>query len=326
MIKETLADMDDATLDALFGVDAMVKESVEASQPFFVELESEVRQRVINMGGSAVLSFRLKSGDSVVREVRLQASIEYAKVLFAFTRKQDRYDNLEIESFVEPVVMDTIVEHITRHYQGEAFSSMMTRRLTERFEFLGGMAENLRSHYGAHNDAIAGELKSTLGAYLTDEAARRIVELLQSGTGDAIFGAIAKTLATTTGKVLLVKVGAAVSQALMSAAFKTTVLLAIKKIGLALAVKYVMIKAIVILLAAVGLAKIPIFWVLLPIIGLIIAHQFSTLPTKIANGVSPAVVEGLKSQYDSLTRDVARSVCRAAFSSLSTKKATRECR
>jgi hypothetical protein len=124
-------------------------------------------------------------------------------------------------------------------------------------------------------------------------------------------------MATTAGKIALKQVLTIVVKKVMaSAAIKTAIVTIIKKVGVGVLVKTVVGKALVALLAAVGIAHVPVAWVILPLIAAFLAYEYFTFPEKLAGKLPAQVRAEMAIRFGTLNEKIAAAASRTIFSAL----------
>lgn len=128
-----------------------------------------------------------------------------------------------------------------------------------------------------------------------------------SVAGQKLLAITGKFVATGTGKVLILKLSAILTHLLASAAFRSAILTSIKKVGIGILLKTAIGKVVIAFLVSIGIAKagsISIGWVVLPLVGYIVWHDYKNFPKKLADKVSDGTISSIKEYFGSITEDV----------------------
>jgi phosphate/sulfate permease len=88
---------------------------------------------------------------------------------------------------------------------------------------------------------------------------------------------------------------------------KTTIITIIKKVGIGVLIKTAVGKALVALLAAVGIAHVPLAWIILPLIAAFLAHEYFTFPKKLAKKLPSEMRYAMSLRFGELNEKIAAS-------------------
>lgn len=131
---------------------------------------------------------------------------------------------------------------------------------------------------------------------------------------------VSKILTTSAGKVMLMQIiRMSVQKVAASAALKMAIYAAIKKVGIGLVVKTVAAKAILALLALVGISGIPIAWVILPILGVMLVRDYKNFPAKLAQEVPSSITSGIKEKFDVMNTAILEDMIKESWDNLITE-------
>lgn len=113
---------------------------------------------------------------------------------------------------------------------------------------------------------------------------------------------ITKSIAIILAKNMAIMLKGVIAKVLASATFKTMMVAMVKK--------FIAAKIIGIIISLVGakLAGISVGWVLAPLIMAFIAYEIKTLPTKMANKISNAVVDELSGAFSEINHKISTSI------------------
>lgn len=286
-------------------------------------LESAVGSTLGNLTPSEALTIRLVSGESTLRRIAPGATIEYARALLAFMRQRE-FNGCEVDSAVTPVVLDVVEKQVIAFYSSHDVTEAIIAGIVEQVHGMSDPTDAIRSEIRENLDwlrkeytALTVDSSYSLAGTLIDVSAHHIQEFLSSATGKVIVAGIVKAMSTTWGKIALQRLLTAVIQKVMaSAALKSAILTTIKKVGIGILIKTAIGKALVALLAAVGIAHVPIAWVILPIIGVFLAHEYFTFPRKLAERVPSAIRNAMNDRFGELNERITLAATHAIFTML----------
>ncbi|MBK8563552.1 MAG: hypothetical protein IPN76_09445 [Saprospiraceae bacterium] len=272
---------------------------------------------------SKCLSFQLYRGDVYVKEVKLSASIDYVRVLIAYM-KEVKFEGYTIESCVTPIALKATEEAIVEFYSDEEIRGKITEGVTNQIrnsKIIKGLIQKDISTNQAWlkhevKTLLAGESASSLAGDLINTMSNSISQFLSSTVGQQLLAAIGKFMATGMGKLLLKQISVVVAKALAAGVFKSAILLAIKKIGVGILIKTVVGKAILALLALIGISGIPIAWIIIPIIAGILVYEYNSFPEKLADKIPKSIASNIRNNFEELNNTVVQEIVKVISNEL----------
>lgn len=248
-------------------------------------IKTKVRERILNTDPATCISFELYSGKNYQRRVDLEASLEYAKVLIAFMREKE-YEGSRVESKITPIALQAAEDAIIEFYSSEkiqnAVANELTRQIQENKIIQTALKADLSKdkEWLTHefNTILAGNAGHSIAGQSIDTVAASLSHFFSSAVGKSLLVSMGKIMGTQMGHVLMRYIATAVSKALASTAFRSAIVAAIKKIGVGILIKTIVGKAIIALLALVGISGIPVAWLLLPIIAGVLYYEYKHFP------------------------------------------------
>ncbi|MCC7421019.1 MAG: hypothetical protein IT428_12120 [Planctomycetaceae bacterium] len=277
---------------------ATVRSSVEAS----------VRETILSFKASEVLTFVTPDG----RTFSPAATTSYLKALWCFARGNP-YEGVELDSIItQPIVQST------ERVLVEALNSPDVRQIIAQTIAPGPQVnEELQSTLGSESAWITREVLSTAGVsplgaasdQIASQASALAHDLMHSAAGKTVIAGVAKAAATTQGKVLLAKlVTMAAGKIAASTAMKVLIVSSLKKVGIALLIKTVLIKVLATVAPALVAAKIPVFWIILPILGGFIYYEMAHIPQKLADKVPGEIGDAISRAFPEIARKFAQMI------------------
>ncbi|MEM6343405.1 MAG: hypothetical protein AAF927_05975 [Bacteroidota bacterium] len=293
-----------------------IAQAIEADKSALgYEIRRKIRFALMDLEPSTCLSFRLVKNGTFKREVQLSASLEYAQVLIAYMR-EDKYEGYAIESSVTPVVLKATEQAIVGFYSGEEVQEKISEGISNQIRQSRIIKDILAKDIKANQTWLKHEIKtlladesaSSIAGRMIDSVSDSIVSFLSSTMGQNLMAAIGKFMATGMGKILMQQIGIVVAKALASGVLKSVILMAIKKIGVGILIKTVVGKAIIALLALVGITGIPLAWIIIPIIAGVLIYEYNSFPEKLAEKIPNSVAANINSNFESLNNTVVEEI------------------
>lgn len=294
------------------------------------ELLSNIRSKtyseINNLTPNQCLSFKLYNGTNYIREVKPEANLEYAKILIAFM-SESKYKSYKIESSVTPIALKATEIAIVDFYTGEKIRNKIAEGITsqiEKNELINNLVRkdiNTNQKWLRHEvkTLIAGESASSMAGEMINTVTDSIVEFLSSAMGQKIIAIIGKFMVTGMGKILLQQISLIVTKALAAGVLKSAILIAVKKVGIGILIKTVVGKAILALLALVGIAGIPLAWVIIPLIGILLVYEYQTFPEKLADKIPDSISSGVSSDFENINNSILKEIVNVVSNELAEK-------
>lgn len=279
------------------------------------KIRLKVRQKIGNLDPSTCISFELYNGSSFARYVNLEASEEYARVLIAFMKERD-YNGYRIESQITPAALKAAEEAIIEFYSDEKIQSAVSKEITRQLEESKIIQAAVKADI--HNDKewlkhefntiLAGNAAHSIAGQSIDALATSMAHFFSSSIGKSILISIGKIMGTQMGHMLLRYIATAVSKAIASTAFRSAVIATIKKVGIGILIKTIVGKAILALLAMIGISGIPMLWIILPLIATVLYIEYKNFPSKLSNKLPDTIASGIINNFDTLNLDVSNNI------------------
>lgn len=280
------------------------------------QLRDTVRSSLSSLEPGEALTLRLMRGESEVRTLKPAASAEYAGALIAFCRGKE-YSGYGVDSGVTPRVVTAVETCLLDFYTSEAVGTAVADAVLREIQDRAAVSTAVREELAENREWLQRELSTlanfdtatSMAVHLADTTAQQVHHFFQTAVGKQIILVIGKMMATSTGKLLVVKtVQIAVAKVMASAALKTALLATIKKVGIGLLIKTVIGKALIALLAVVGLAHVPVMWIILPLLAAFLAYEYHHFPGKLAEQVPDEVVQVIDARFGELNDTIARNI------------------
>ncbi len=293
--------MADLVADITSGLQSLKPKAQEA-------VARRARSAILDLKASEILTFVTPSG----RRIAPEANPDYAKALIAFVREKP-HDGYYLDSAATPKITAATEDALSTFLGSEEAISAMTARLS------AGASANLATKEIIQDEAkwIGKEILDTTGVSAKGEFATQLATatadqasaLLQTSAGKAIVAGISKAVATSAGKVLITKlVVAAAGKVAASTMLKTLIATIVKKIGVAVLTKAVLIKLVLVAVPALAAVHIPVFWIVAPLVIAFVAYEMGHLPQKLADKLPPEISSKIGDHWDEISRQVAEAV------------------
>lgn len=232
------------------------------------------------------------------------------------------YEGRELDSALTERIVSITTSSYNEHVQ--AHSTAIVKPVLEELFNNKVVVESLAAQ-------IVDKWKGTISVVLRKKLIAILVHKIEESIGDNIVHASSNAVSTICSKVVAVAVSIPISKSvaillaknmaimlkgviakvLASATFKTMMATMVKK--------FVAAKIIAIVVSLIGakMAGISIGWILAPLIIAFIAYEINTLPQKMAEKISNAVVDELSGKFTNLNHNVSTSIvseiCSAAL-------------
>jgi uncharacterized membrane protein len=292
-------------------------------EQLFKIIEKKVSIALSSMKPRQTLSFRLMKDEQQIRVVELAPLPEYVEVLGSYM-KGKQYKGYEVDSCVTPVVLKAVEEAIISFYTDEKRQRTIANEIASQMQGDGLLGKLVRGEVKANREWLKRELEilknwdtaSSTAGHIIDSLTDQLYSFLNSSVGHNLLALISKFLATGAGKLFLRKIYVIVSHALASATFKTALIASLKKIGIGILVKTMIGKAIIALLALVGISQIPVAWVVIPIIAGILVYEYQHFPEQLAEKLPSEITESIDEQFEDLNSSIVKEMIKAIMSQL----------
>ena len=294
-------------------------------QVLFQKIRDDLYTALSGMEPHETLSFYLTSGGVRCKTVTLSASLEYCGVLIAFMQSK-KHQGYDVDSFVTPIAMQVVEKAIAGFYATPEVAEELATALTNQLAVLTKVQETVRSELAGQQKWIGKEmgglLKTNLGEVITSEMAEKLAynvhAFVQTSAGKTLLTTLGKLLASGTGKILVTKIAIVVGQVVASAAFQTAMIAIVKKIGITVLVKTAIGKAIIAVLAILGIStSIPIVWIIAPLIIGFLAYGYVHLSAKTCRqGFRARLVDVLDGKFEGINDQIIKEIISGIFSHL----------
>ncbi|MEZ6043937.1 MAG: hypothetical protein R3C20_25885 [Planctomycetaceae bacterium] len=270
--------------------------------------EERTRSTILSVRASEILTFVTPSG----RRIEPDVSREYVEALWSFARG-NKFQGGELDSAVTQPILKATEDALVEVLNSEAARKVIAESIAP----YDGVTESVQGVVGSESIWATREILATAGinplSFATDPIMNQTSavahDLLASTAGKAIMGSIAKIALTAQGKILLARlITAAAGKIAASAAMKVMIMGALKKVGIALIVKAVVVKVLATVAPALIAAKIPIFWIIAPVIGLLIYKEVKNMPAKLADKIPPEIGSEIERTFPEIAREFAQMI------------------
>lgn len=280
----------------------------------FADLRRDLRASLLAMSPTQALTLRLMAEDVEMRTISPGPNAKYAGAMISFCRGE-KYEFCTVDSAVTPRVAAVVESTLIAFFSSEGIAKAIADSVLQELQknspttnlVLAEISEN-QNWLGYELSTLANlNLSYSIAGQIIDTTAQQIDEFFKSAVGKQLMAAIAKMLATSSGKILIVKtLNVAIAKVMTSAALKTALLATIKKVGIGILIKTAVGKALIALLALVGIAHVPVVWIILPILAAFLVYEYFTFPEKLAGRIPDEVTAIVDSKFGELSDTVAR--------------------
>lgn len=124
-------------------------------------------------------------------------------------------------------------------------------------------------------------------------------------------------MATSAGKTLIIQtLQIAVAKVMASAALKAALVSLLKKVGVGILIKSAVGKALIAMLAVIGFANVPVFWILVPLLSAFLVYEYNTFPKKLAAKIPYEVERIIREQFDLIAEETAQQIFKDVLSEI----------
>lgn len=299
----------------------IAKKIAEKKRELFHLIELRLEQRIRDMSPANTLTMRLMNGETCARTISPEASLEYAQCLIAFM-KGNKFKSYTVDSYVTPIAVTTVENAIIEFYSSPEISNEIAQRIISALQASASINETLRNELKSNSEWLQKEAKfiindksiSSVSIQVANFATDQMSELLQTAAGKKILLAISHSLSTTAGKIALKElILVAVKKVAASAALKSAIITILKKVSLAALMKTIIGKALLAVLALIGVAHIPIAWLLIPIIAGFLAYEYHQFPKKLSEKIPSEVTSSISGQFNDINTNIIQSIVRQSW-------------
>lgn len=282
----------------------------------FTQIRQNLRSKLLDLSPAEALSFLHMSGEVTVRELSPALSKEYAGTLIAFCRGK-KYEAFDLDSAVTPVVTAEIERTLIEVFSGEKMGQAIGEAILSELNRCALGAQSVRNELRQQQKMLGNEIAviahqttaHSLAGQVIDIGVQHVQDFMASAMGKQLMFAIGQILSTTAGKVMVAQlVKIVVAKVMASVALQTALLSIVRKVGVGILIKTAIGKALIGLLAVVGLAHVPAVWIILPILGAFLAYEYHAFPEKLADKIPQAAVDIIAEKFLLISDSIARKV------------------
>lgn len=308
------------TLEYLVDYNQVANKVALRKEILFKQIEENVEATILSMKPSQTLSFRIKDSMGHIKNIPMAADKRYAKVLWYFLRNKNYVEDgefYEIESEVTIPILNQIEKSTIAFYCSSETTNSIASAISEAISTSRIVHASVGSNVDEARKAIQKEVASKIANYVTSDVKSKMVEqttdqiiaFLHTSMMQKIVHTVGTCVTTGASKILVTKIAVILSKSISAAALKTAVMSIVKKIGLTTIAKTAIGKALAVAFATIGLsANAAIFAALIPIIALVLIHEYNTFPKKLAKKVPAQIVCDLKKNFGTMNEQIVRSI------------------
>lgn len=289
-------------------------------EELFAQLEKDVESAILKMSPAQTLSLCISDSTGRVQKVPMAAEKKYAKVLWCFLRDKDyeldgvRY---KIESDVTLPILNQVEKTIIEFYSSSEVRGCIAAAISEavstsrivRVSLGGGANEARKAIQKEVATKIANHAFSDVKSNVIKVVTNQVIAFMNTSMMQQIVHAVGTGVTAGAGKVLVSKIAIVLSKSISAAALKSVVMSVVKKIGLTTIAKTAVGKAVAVALTALGLSANAVFFIaLIPVIAIVLAHEYRTFPKKLAKKVPEQIIRDVREHFDELNEQIVHNI------------------
>ncbi len=302
---EGVGDLDTSSL-----VDEITESLVRELGPTVkANAQAAARDALIGAKASTVMTFVAPDGSRYAPAADLEKTPDYVKAIWCFVRDKPMKEQ-PLDSAITDQIVQAIETSVSETLNSDATIVVVSNALARAGRNSGTVRKEIRGDAAWISREILAmsgvSPTSVVADQVTDMAAHQASEVLNTAAGKAVLAAISQIAASTVGKVMIMKIiQASTISVAKSTAAKAAVKGALKKLGIVVVIKTAVAKVLATMAPGLAAAKIPIFWILLPIVALFIRHEMKNMPKKLSEKVPPQVGANIEESFPEMARSYA---------------------
>lgn len=279
----------------------------EMSGDIYSQVHSAVKHSALKCKASDVMTFVSENG----RKYKPEADIDYAKALYHFVR-QKPFNGSELDSGITEQIMSSVEGAVVKVLNSDKAKTAIVGSVTG-----SSVQGDLRTELKDDAKWFSNEMLTAAGVApvglvvdnITELMAQSSAEVVNSAAGKTIIASILGAATTTAGKAVITKLIAITTTKIAgSTVLKATVMGTLKKLGIAFLIKAVVVKVLAVAFPALVSMKIPLFWVLVPIIGAFLVREMLHLPKKLSEKLPNTVASEVRDNFPEIAEKFAEAM------------------
>ncbi len=299
----------DANPDLESMIEAMSSElAKEFGAKVRLQVEAAVERKILEHNTRDVMSFVTAGGSRYTPA----ASVDYVRALWSFVQGKS-LNGAILDSVLTAPILVSVEDAVVTELNSDAVRSFIVKSLAPDIEIrkdVGEVIGDEASWLGREFLAVAGIAPaSVVVEQATIAVSENASDILSTSLGKTILAGIGQMAITAKGQMLIAKLlTVTVTKVAGTTVLKAAVSAALKKIGIVILIKAVLVKIFGAALPALAAAKIPIFWVLLPILAGFIYHEMKNMPKKLAETLPEKIGSEVEKNFPEITKSFSRIV------------------
>lgn len=308
------------TLEYIIDYNSIAKKVASKKELLFSEIENDVKEAILRMSPSQTLSFRIYNNAGMSEKVPMAAEKRYAKVLWCFLRNKDYEKDgvvYHIESDVTVPILKQVEKTIVNFYSSSEVSNCIAVAISDAVSTSRIVQASIGSSVNEARNTIQKEITAKIANHsLTDvksnivnQVTDQVVSFMNTSMMQQIVNTVGTCVTAGAGKIIVSKIAIVLSKSISATALKTVVMSVVKKIGLTTIAKTAVGKAVAIALTTIGLSANAAFFVaLIPVIAIILAHEYYSFPKKLSKKVPSQVVSDIRNHFDEMNNQIIQNM------------------
>ena len=308
------------TLEYIVDYDSVAAKVASRKEGLFLQIESNVKSAISNMTPSQTLSFCISSRGGRYESVPMAANKKYAEVLWCFWRNTDfKKDGItyQIESDVTKPILKEVEQTIISFYSSIEVKNCIASAISDAVSTSRIVQASVGSNVNDARKTIQNEVARRIANHslsdvksgVINQVTEQVISFMNTSMMHQIVNTVGACITAGAGKVVVSKLAIVLSKSISVTALKSVVMSVVKKIGITTIAKTAVGKAVALSLTAIGLSANAAFFVaLIPIIAIVLVHEYNSFPKKLANKVPAQVVSDLKTHFDEMNSLIIRNM------------------
>lgn len=288
-------------------------------------VETEVRAAILSTNAGTILTFRTASG----KELKPSATPDYAGALWCFLR-QKQFNGEDLESAVNEPIVQAVQQALVSVLAREQTAGVMLAPV--RVTGISGSVDDAAREMGRQDlDWLRREFMAaanlpgaeTIQSHVTALAAHNAAAFFKTAAGTAVLKSVAVVASTAAGKILIAKLlSTAAAKVAASTLLKGMLLAFIKKVGLVLLIKTVLVGGLGAAIGVDRLRNVPpqlVIGAIVVVLGGFLTYEVWNMPKRLAKDLPGQIGGKIGEEWPEISRVFSAAILQQAFVDLTSQ-------